>query len=217
MKNKLPEIRIKDAWLLRMNVSQHLHELWAKEGAKLADDKKMEKIVESYQEAWQPKEKEILNAITELYDLTYRQNIIDVYIAPWFNAFSDPLVFGVMNKPDEFVDTLTHELLHRLFVDNTSLPYKNNILLKEWQELFGENFDFSTLVHIPVHAGMKYIYLDVLKEPAKLERDMKQSKGKEWGKPYADAWNYVDENGYKEINKMLRESYLKLATQSSAV
>ena len=208
----LPEIRIKDAWLLRLNVSQHLHKLWAQEGAILADDEHMKKIVKAYQKAWNPKEKIILEAVCKLYGLSFRQNVIDVHIAPWFSAFSDPLVIGVKYTPDEFVDTLSHELLHRLFTDNTNLPYRTNKLLDEWKRLFGDEHDFSTLVHIPVHAGLKYIYLDVLKEPERLERDIKSSKANEktWGTPYINAWNYVEGHDYKDINRALKQSYKEL-------
>ena len=34
-----------------------------------------------------------------LLDLEFRQNIIDVNIAPWFYAFSDPMVIGVTLNP----------------------------------------------------------------------------------------------------------------------
>lgn len=213
--NNLPEIRIKDAWLLRMNASRHLHELWSKDGDRLASDEEMEEIVKNYEEAWRGREEQILKSLTNLYGLSFRKNIIDVHIAPWFNAFSEPLVIGVTNDPDEFIDVLAHELLHCLFVDNTNLPYKNNALLKEWQSLFGEDYDFNTLVHIPVHAGMKYLYLDVLKEPYRLDRDLEKPTANKdsWGKPYVDAWDYVEEHGYKEINKQLKDSYLKLKSE----
>lgn len=214
-KISLPEIRIKDACLLRINASQQLHKLWGEEGDELADDKHMDKIVKAYQKAWEPKEKVILESICKLYNLSFRQNVIDVHIAPWFSAFSDPLVIGVKYSPDEFIDTLAHELLHRLFTDNTTLPYKSNVLLEEWQKLFGKDYYFNTLVHIPVHAGMKYIYIDVLKQPKRLRRDIKSSEdnAKTWGKPYVTAWEYVESNGYKEISDQLKNSYKELATR----
>src|SRR5919199_1161053 len=95
--------------------------------------------------------KKILLSMTETLGSSFRQNIIDVYIAPWFHAFSDPLVIGVTKEPDVFVDTLTHELLHRLLTDNTTIPYETD-LIAEWRKLFGNNHNFKVLVHIPVHA-----------------------------------------------------------------
>lgn len=205
---RLPAIRIKNAWLLRENASKHLHELWG-EGKTLADNDWMEWKVSEYKKAWQPYEEKILFGMTETLGFSFRQNIIDVYIAPWFHAFSDPLVIGVTKEPDVFVDILTHELLHRLLTDNTSIPYETD-LLAEWRKLFGEEHDFKTLVHIPVHAIHKAIYLDALKEPKRLERDVTNNKKHE-AKAYITAWEYVEERGYKEIIKQLKESYGKLA------
>jgi len=183
---ELPVIRIKDAWLLREHASKHLHELWGKD-KKLADDKWMEKRVADYQKAWKPVEQKILMGMTEKLGLSFRQNIIDVNIAPWFNAFSDPMVIGVMQEPDVFVDTLTHELLHRLLTDNTAIPHET-LLLSEWQKLFGKNHTFGTVVHIPVHAVHKAIYLDVLKDPKRLERDIANNKQYE-ATDYIAAWD----------------------------
>lgn len=212
---KLPEIRIKDAWLLRMNASQHLHELWGKEGDKLADDAWMKKKVVAYNKAWKKYESDILTGVCELYDLEFYQNLIDVYIAPWFNAFSDPLVIGVIYTPDGFVDTLAHELLHKLFTTNNKfLMGEGTELGDEWKRLFGKEHDFKTLVHIPVHAGLKAIYLDILKEPKRLKRDIAFCKKSEdtWGKPYVQAWEYVESHDYKKINEQLKESYQKLSS-----
>lgn len=210
-KTQLPEIRIIDAWLLRQNASRHLHELWGK-GTVLADDEWMKKRVEEYQVAWKPFEQKILTGMTELLGLSFRQNIIDVYIAPWFGAFSDPMVIGVMREPDVFVDTLTHELLHRLLTDNTSAPYET-MLRDEWQKLFGKNHTFGTLVHIPVHAVHKAIYLDILKEPKRLKRDIAENN-KYNATDYINAWDYVEKHGYKEIIKQLQKSYESLKEQS---
>ena len=205
----LPVIRIKDAWLLRQNASQHLHELWAKEGDKLADDEWMEKRVKEYRKAWQQYVKTIMEGMTDTLGLAFRQNIVDVYIAPWFRAFSDPMVIGVMQEPDLFVDTLTHELIHRLLTDNTTIPHET-MLLAPWQKLFGKSHSFGTVVHIPVHAVHKAIYLDVLGQPERLERDIANNKKYE-ATDYMAAWDYVEKHGYKEIIGKLKKSYEQLA------
>ena len=69
-KTKQPTIRIIDAWLLRENVSRHLHELWGK-GQKLADDEWMEARVKSYRAAWKAYEDKILNGLDNITKLQY--------------------------------------------------------------------------------------------------------------------------------------------------
>ena len=208
---KLPLIRIKDAWLLRQNASHHLHELWAKKGDKLADDEWMAKRVEAYRKAWTPYEKKVLVGMSDVLDLSFRQNIIDVYIAPWFRAFSDPMVIGVTPEPDLFIDILAHELIHRLLTDNTAIPHETR-LLEQWQKLFGKSYSFTTVVHIPVHAVHKAIYLDVLDEPARLERDIANKKEYD-SKDYVAAWDYVETHGYQSIIEKLKRSYEQLAKE----
>ena len=202
---KYPEIRIKDAYLLRSTTSTHLHELRAKPGEKLADHDEMRKVVASYRKVWRPYQTKILTGMCKITGLQFEQNIIDVYIAPWFRAFSDPLVVGINLPPDLFIDTLTHELLHRLLTTNTSLPFDADYI-KIWQKLFGKNHTHRALVHIPVHAVHKAIYLDVLNEPARLKRDI--AKMKQLGAvDYVAAWDYVEEHGYKNIIAQLKGSY----------
>lgn len=201
---RLPDIRIKDAWLLRENASRHLHELWGRD-EELADDSQMEQTVAAYTEAWQPHEHIIMAGMCKTLGLRFRQNLIDVYIAPWFHAFSDPLVVGVKYEPDIFIDILTHELLHRLLTDNTTVPYDID-LSEEWGTLFGTRHTPRTLAHIPVHAAHTAIYLDVLQEPQRLQRNIARNPSQD----YIRAWNYVDQHGYRTIIEQLRESYEKL-------
>ena len=207
LQNPLPQIRIKNAWLLRNNVSKHLHQLYG-QGKKLASLEQVEAKVKDYRQAWQPLEEKILSAMGDLLGLSFRQNIIDVYIAPYFKAFSDPIVIGNHSPADAFVDLLTHELLHRLLTDNTTVPYQTDFL-SQWQKLFGKEHSSLTTVHIPVHAVHKAIYLDILKQPSRLERNLDIIKRRD-ATDYQKAWDYVDKHGYHKIIEKLKQSYQKL-------
>lgn len=201
---KLPVIRIQYSKLLQTNVSMHFHKLWGK-GKEMPTDELMKQKVAEFQTAWQPYEEKVLIGLSELLDLSYRQNIIDVYIAAWFKSFSNPMVVGVMYKQDIFVDKLTHELIHRLLSDNTSVPYDSNQLLV-WKKLFGDQHSRSTLLHIAVHAVHKAIYLDVLDQPKRLERDIAICH-KYNATDYIAAWDYVNKNDYNNIIYKLKDSF----------
>ena len=86
------------------------------------------------------------------------------------------------------------------------------MILVEWQKLFGKEHASGTLVHIPVHAVHKAIYLDVLNAPERLERDIAGIK-KNKATDYINAWDYVDKHGYLEIIEKLRASYKKLQAE----
>mgnify|MGYP000046383494 CR=1 FL=1 len=203
-KLRLPEIRIKYAWLLSNAASVPMNELYGK-GEPLLDAEEYFKIADRYKKAWKPYEKKILKGMCDLFGLEFRQNIIDVSIAPWFRAFSDPMVIGVIFSDEEFVVCLTHELLHRLLTDNTKLDYDID-LVEPWRQMYGKQYSHITLVHIPVHAGVKAILLDVLNRPDLLKKEIDNSKD---SAGYKEAWEYVEKNDYNEIIKKLREEVYK--------
>ncbi len=205
---KNPEVRIKYGWLLVENASKPLNELWG-EGEPLRSDDEYLQIVDSYQKEWKKYEVKILNGVQKITGLQFRQNVIDVYIAPWFIAFSDPMVIGVTQKPDKFIDVLTHELIHRILTDNLSIPH-DYWLLDEFKKLFGAEHDFNTVIHIPVHAIHEKIYLDTLKEPARLHRD-KFGWGEDAQAEYSKAWDYVEKEGADKIIERLKKSYAEIA------
>lgn len=205
---KYPEIRIRYGWLLSDNVSKPLNELWG-DGTPLRTFEEYEDIAENYKKAWKPYEKKIINGMCDAFGLTFRQSIIDVYIAPWMGAYSDPMVIGVHYKPDHFIEIFTHELLHRLLTDNNESSYDTHYI-KLWRRLFGDKHSKNTLVHIPVHAGLQAIFDNVLDEPKRTKHDKKQCE--QW-EHYDAAWKYVDKVGYKKIIDQLRESYKNLSEE----
>lgn len=206
-KRQLPEVRIKNAWLLREAASVHLHKIFAKDDEIMTSHVEIDEIIKTYENAWEPVENKILNGMCDIMNLEFYQNTLDVYVAPWFYPFSDPLVMGIMFKPDRFVAVLTHEILHRLLTDNTAMN-KNTDLLAAWHQMFGSGHSNTTLVHIPVHAVHKAIIYDVLKDPGIKDADYNKCLERE-GKDgdYVKAWDYVDKHGYKEIIKKLKTIY----------
>lgn len=206
---EIPEVRIQFSWLFYESVSKILHEHYAKDGQKLSTPEQCDEWTDEYRNAWAKKEEAILKGLINVMELEFKRSIIDLDLAPWFRPTSSPLMMGFNFEPDEFVDTLTHELCHILLTDNTKFSNRNKsgrkgALLKKWEANYGDDHDWVTLVHIPVHALLKYIYLDILKEPYRLERDIKHCQKYP---RYKETWEYVQANDYKEIIKLAKESY----------
>lgn len=202
-KRAYPQIRIKNGWLIYQNASVHLHKLWGK-NKKLASMKEVDLKILSYQKAWDKHEKQIMEGMQKILGLKFNQNIIDVYIAPWFDAFSDPMVIGNKFDPEYFVDVLTHELLHRLLTDNTKI--KKIRLIPKWKKCFGKNHNLTTLVHIPVHATQKAIFIEILKQPSRAKRDFEKMKELK-AKDYISSWQYVEKNDYRDLIKRVKSVY----------
>lgn len=204
-----PEIRIQFSWLLYGTISPVLHKKYGNAEEKLQSGEYYEEQTDSYRKAWQTADNQILKALTKELDIEYKQSIIDVNLAPWIRAVSSPLIIGFGTSPNQFVSILIHELIHVLLTDNTKVSIRGKSagevdLLSVWKSLFGDDHSFDTLVHIPVHALSKFIYLDILEEPSRLQHDMDDVK------EYPDyklSWDYVEAHDYKEIITNLKKSY----------
>ncbi|MEP7204908.1 MAG: hypothetical protein ABI716_01805 [Candidatus Saccharibacteria bacterium] len=202
MAKTIPEVRIKYAWLLSGTASVALNEKWGN-GTPLRSYDEYVLIVDKYKRWWSPHNDAILHGICDIFNLEFRQNIIDINVAPWFKPISDPMVIGpAFSTEDALINTITHELLHRLITDNTSTNYEHDFI-KDWELLFGDDHSQTTLVHIPVHAGMKKLYVDVINRPDLVNFDI--DKVKDYP-DYAKAWEYIEAHDYNKILQQLTRS-----------
>ena len=156
------------------------------------------KRIEGYKREWSKYETKILGGICTVLDLEFKRNAIDVYIVSGNpRQLSAPIVIKSGFSPDEFVDSLTHELIHTLFGDNGE-----RIPISIWDEMFsGETSPVKS--HVVVHAVLKYIYLNILKDEKRLERNIDVSK-KHSTNDYSRAWEIVEKEGYIEVIKKFK-------------
>lgn len=200
---KMPEIRINFAYLLYDNESKQLAG-----NIELQSEEKYREWTDNYRTEWEKNATKILTALQAALGVEFYRQVIDVACAPFFIPKSDPLIMNFRHRPDQFADVLMHELCHVLLTDNNKIQINAKDLKLRlgdiWTELFGDH-PFHLLVHIPVHALSEHVYLDVLKDKSRLERDKKACE--DYGPAYTESWRYVEKNGYKEIIRKLRKSY----------
>lgn len=197
----IPQVRIQYAWLLANATSESMNEKWG-DGAPLETFEYYKDIADKYAGWWGSQDGDILEDLCKILNLRFRQNIIDVHVAPWFYAFSVPMVIGVTFKTkDRFINVLTHEIIHRLLTDNTTYEY-NHDFVALWRGMFGDELSQNALIHVPVHAVMKKLYVDIMDRPGLVDLDRK-SVAK--NASYVEAWEYVDRHGYDEVVKKLRQ------------
>jgi hypothetical protein len=159
--------------------------------------------------AWRPYEEKVLHGMSSALDLEFKQNLVEIHILPLPGAFSWPLTIGEHYfQKDRAVDTICHELIHRLLIDNTKLPYDFDTW-PAWRKIIGEEHNNPTFIHIVVHAVLKHLFLDVLQEPERLARDIADCQQYE---NYKAAWDYVESHDYMRIVDGIRRSYDELAT-----
>lgn len=166
---------------------------------------------DEYRQEWAKHEKKILIGLMDALGVEFYKPVIDVSVAPFFIPQSDPVIMNFLNKPDQFVDVLAHELAHVLLTDNTKLQLRSAKpsldLVETWEKLFGKGHDFNALVHIPVHALSKYLYLDILCADHRLQRDIEHAKTLRGAPAYVQSWEYVNTHDYREIIAKLKASY----------
>ncbi|MFO0704813.1 MAG: hypothetical protein U0517_02425 [Candidatus Andersenbacteria bacterium] len=159
------------------------------------------KKVSEFINAWKKRES-VLEFMQETLSLEFYQNAIDVHVVGFIkHAISSPMIISSTKSVDAFVDSLTHELLHRLVSDNTKKIPAGKILLNLYPKE-------SRLCrnHIVVHAVLKKIYLEFFKEAERLTaiqvRDKKASA-------YMRAWELVDTLGADSIIAQFKKGYQK--------
>jgi len=122
---------------------------------------------------------DILNGICKNTGLSFKRNYFSVYVVSGNSrSFSNPIVVKSRYSPTEFVDVVTHELIHCLFVDNTDSAFVRSI----------DDFDD----HVVLYAVME----SVLPGTVHKQLDAKNFPANE---TYLKAMLYVKENGYKGI------------------
>lgn len=197
---KIPEIRFKNGWLLSRAFMAHKKEVKALRKIKIPTHEDMMRMLDEREKAWKKYEKKIIPAMQRIVGRNFYQNIIDVYsVYGYGHAFSQPLVIGIRWPIESFVDCLTHELIHVLLTDNAQKDNRN-----PWvRDTYHEIKDSTVLNHILVHAVHKEIYLNVLKEPERLENDILKCQK---FPSYKKAWEIVERDGHEKIIEGFRKS-----------
>ncbi len=107
--------------------------------------------------------------------------------------FSDPLTLPVYKNKEYFIDVLTHELIHQLFMQKGNYEKSK----KAWKHIHSKykKESFVTRIHIPLYAIHSYIYEKLFNEK-RIDRDMHRSK---FFPDYKKAWGVVTKEGYEKI------------------
>lgn len=213
-----PEIRFRDSFLLVDTIYPDIEPAYVSQETGMDERYKLGreaigKTLYSYEQAWLPYGDKIVRGICEILDLEFRQNVIDLYAAPFYQSFSFPLFIATKYEPDRAVDVIAHELIHVLLYDNTVASLDLAREERAWQKMFkGLDDNVVATLHVPVHAVLQALFDDILGEPERTARDKKMC---EKYPDYKIAWEYVDKVGYKEVIEQLRISYRRLSEQRS--
>ena len=164
------------------------------------------KRMEEIKKEWKKYEKKILTAIPSISRLKWKESKVKCYVVTSSIPFSEPLTIPAYKETDKFIDVLTHELIHQIFMQGHN--YK--LSKKSWSYIF-KKYDkehFKTKIHIPVHAIHKKIFLDILKKPERLKREyetIKKNFPPQYKELYLKSWEIVEKEGYENIINEFRK------------
>ncbi len=172
-------------------------EIW-KEGARLRkkdknnpSSRKILNYIKEIEKLWKRYEKKILSELSKISHLKWKSKFIYCYVVGRCRPFSDPLTVPVYKNKNYFIDVLTHELIHQLFIQNLRQSKK------AWTYVFKKykKESHTTKIHIPLHAIHSHIYMKFFGEK-RLNRDIKLIS---FLPDYKKSWEIVQREGYQNI------------------
>jgi len=146
---------------------------------------------------WKKEGNKILTEIEKITHLKWRAKIIICYVVGNSRPFSDPLTIPFYKKTTRFLDTLTHELIHNIFVQNFDRTEKC------WNFFFSKYKKESrtTNIHVPLHAIHTRILLNLYgKNRLKEEIEWAGNFIKKYP-DYKRSWEIVNKDGHQNIIK----------------
>ncbi len=169
-------------------------EKFKKKTADYPSEKTILNYINKVKKLWAIHESKILNELSKISGLKWKEKKIVCYIISRGYPFSDPLTIPIFERyPLWFIDTLTHELIHQLFIQkgNEERAKKSwNFFYKKYKKE-----SRTTRIHIPLHAIHSHIYLKFF-DRKRLEKDIKiMSRHKD----YKRSWGIVKKEGYQNI------------------
>ena len=169
---------------------------------KIKDRYPSQKEVLSYKRAiekeWKKRGKKILREMSKIMNLPWKEDKIKCYIIGRGRSFSDPLTVRIYKDKSKFIDTLTHELIHQLQIQNSER-------MKKWWKYVAKKYkDEAQLTrrHIFLHAVHSQLYKRIFKEK-RLKRDIEESKQ---SLDYKKAWDIVE----KEVDTTIIKRFKKI-------
>jgi hypothetical protein len=195
-----PKIIFRYSWIYDKNCEEwsRTHRTW-----KYPSPEKSLNFIKKVEPLWRKQERKVLRELSKITGLSWKEKTIAAYVVGSIRAFSDPLTLRIRKYPNDYIDTLIHELIHQLFTQDGNR--------KQWQKgwiyLFRKYKKESqtTRIHIPLHAIHEHIFRKFFGEK-RLQREI---LGSQKFKDYRRSWAIVRKEGYGNIIQAIKERATK--------
>lgn len=195
-----PKINFKYSWIYDRNMEE-----WSKSyrTGKYPLPKETLAYIKKVEPLWRKHEVAILKELAKVTSLSWKEKTITAYVVGSCRPFSDPLTLRLYKEQNDFIDTLIHECIHQLFIQEGNI--------KKWEKGWGyvarkyKKESRTTRIHIPLHAIHEHIFQKFFDEK-RLRREIDSCTK---NKDYRQSWVIVQKEGYKMIIQEMKERSLK--------
>jgi hypothetical protein len=197
----IPKVIFRYSWIY----DETMKEMMKRKNKKYPSWANILKFKDRLEKVWRKKEKEIIKEIAKITNISWKEKYIHCYlVTESLQSFSEPLTLlsykkDSFRKIDSLTDTLTHELIHRIFAAKENFQKSKkawNYINKKYKKE-----TWNTRVHVVIHAIHKHIFLKFFGEK-RLEKEV-QFMGK--FKDYKRAWEIIQKEGYQNIINEFRK------------
>jgi hypothetical protein len=122
---------------------------------KYPSEETIREYIAEIEKIWNKQGKKILKELEKASDMKFKEKEIKCYVIGLGIPFSDPLTMEVYEDDKNFfIDMLTHELIHQLFIQNLKKFWDKMALLRKEHP----NENFRTQMHIILNKIHKKVY-----------------------------------------------------------
>lgn len=195
----IPKIEFRYSWVYddSYRSSPRIQKVLKEQGKNYPSPQKIKKYIERVEPLWKKIESKTLTELSNLSGLKWKEESIRCYIIGFGRPFSDPLTMKLFDNKNDFIDTLTHELIHQIKIQNSEK-------LRKWYSYIERKYANEPRTaknHIFLHALHWQIYLNLFNEK-RLNRNIDSDKEHP---DYHRSWQIVQEKGYENIIKEFRK------------
>lgn len=177
--------------------SERIKDKLKEKGLTYPSKKEIFNRIEEVNQIWSKIGNDVLKNISKISSLKWKEKDITCYVIGFGRSFSDPLTIKLHDSVNDFIDTLVHELIHNIQI-------QNNEKCKKWYNYLNENYSKESVLtknHIIVHAIHKEIYLSLFSQE-RLKEDIRTSA---LSPDYKKSWEIVEEEGHENLIKKFRK------------
>lgn len=195
----ISKIRFRYSWIYDQGYrnSQRIQKNLKKQGKKYPSIRTILNYIKKIEPLWRKSENKILSEVSKLTGLSWREKEVICYVIGFGRSFSDPLTLRLYENKQDFIDTLTHEMIHQIQI-------QNQVINRKWKNYIETRYKKETQTtrnHLLVHAVHYKIYLKLF-DKKRLNRDIKNC---DKYPDYKHSWEIVREEGYDNIIKKFRK------------